>query len=263
MQKKAGTFYLGVNGCQGSGKSTLSDFLGEYFKLAGKSVAIVSLDDFYHTRAKRQQLAEEISPLLATRGVPGTHDTTLMATTLKALREPHNLIALPRFDKSQDNPVQETLWPQVSTPVDVVIMEGWCWGVSAQSQAQLANPVNELESSEDPDGIWRNWVNAQIQQHYESLYRLMDSWVMLKAPSFDNVYNWRLEQEQKLLQKLGNTHNTRIMDESEIYNFIQFYQRLTQQCLEQLPQQCQVVFQLDSRRQITSCTGLNAAATQE
>ena len=60
-----------MNGAQGSGKSTLARFLQLYLeKLYGLSVVILSLDDLYLTRAERIALAEEVHPLLETRGVP-------------------------------------------------------------------------------------------------------------------------------------------------------------------------------------------------
>ena len=34
-------------------------------------------DDFYLTQAQRQDLAQQIHPLLKSRGVPGTHDVPL------------------------------------------------------------------------------------------------------------------------------------------------------------------------------------------
>ena len=255
MAEHGSTFYVAVNGCQGSGKSTLSAFLGEWFSASGLKVAVLSLDDFYHDRKTRLQLATQISPLLATRGVPGTHNTDLMARTLRTMSTPES-IRLPRFNKATDNPYAEREWPEVTGPVDLVIMEGWCWGVTAQSPLQLRYPVNALEAEQDANLIWRNWVNQQITAHYEPLYSLMNYWVMLKAPGFDNVFQWRLEQEQKLSAKFKDSDKSRVMDESGILQFIQFYQRLTEECLNSLPQRCDVVFELDDHRNIYATSGL-------
>jgi D-glycerate 3-kinase len=54
----------------------------------GVSAVVLSLDDFYLTKAARAALAESIHPLFATRGVPGTHDLTLLNETINALRQP-------------------------------------------------------------------------------------------------------------------------------------------------------------------------------
>lgn len=249
-----GTFYLGVNGCQGSGKSTLSDFLGEWLGANGYSCAVMSLDDFYLDRKKRQSLSSSISPLLATRGVPGTHDTQMMRDTLKQLGESGS-VSLPRFNKADDNPFPQNQWPRIKAPVDVVIMEGWCWGVTAQTPLQLRYPVNALEAEQDPNLIWRNWVNLQIQTHYQPLHELMDFWVMLQAPGFDNVFKWRLEQEQKLSATLKDK-TQHVMDEIGVLEFIQYYQRLTEVCLSTLPERSDVVFKLDSNRAILEVRGL-------
>lgn len=250
-----GTFYLAINGCQGSGKSTLSAFLGEWFSVNGMKVAVLSLDDFYHDRKTRRELAERISPLLAIRGVPGTHDSELMAKTLTGLKAPGSM-SIPRFNKATDNPFPSSDWPKINGPVDLVIMEGWCWGVSPQSKLQLRYPVNALEAEQDANLVWRNWVNQQITELYQPLYSLMDFWVMLKAPGFDNVFQWRLEQEQKLSTKINSANNSRVMNEAEVLQFIQFYQRLTEECLRSLPQSCDVVLELDNLRNIHRTFGL-------
>lgn len=78
-------FFVGVSGSQGSGKSTLADLVACYAESEGINVAAFSLDDFYLTRAQREQLAEEVHPLLLTRGVPGTHDTSMLARALDDL----------------------------------------------------------------------------------------------------------------------------------------------------------------------------------
>ena len=68
---------IGINGAQGSGKSTLADYIKSYMCAEGHSAVSLSLDDFYLTREERFQLSRDTHPLLATRGVPGTHDTAL------------------------------------------------------------------------------------------------------------------------------------------------------------------------------------------
>ena len=69
------TQVIGINGSQGSGKSTLADYLCMSIKQNFEIRTIsLSLDDFYLTKEERNQLAKNIHPLLAQRGVPGTHD---------------------------------------------------------------------------------------------------------------------------------------------------------------------------------------------
>mgnify|MGYP000565800396 CR=1 FL=1 len=241
--------FVGINGCQGSGKSTLAAFLADVVSLVHKRrVAVLSIDDFYFDSETRTQLARNVHPLLRTRGVPGTHDTALFAHTLQALRQTRR-VALPRFNKATDNPFPKTSWPVCDAPVDVVIVEGWCWGTPAQSQAQLRDVVNTLEQERDPARRWRTYINEQIRQNYEPLYAEMDVWLMLKAPSFCVVADWRKQQEHKLRASQRSTAK-RCMTDAEVDEFIQYFQRLTEHSLKTLPAKCAFVFELNENRKI-------------
>ena len=57
---------FGIVGLQGSGKSTLAGQVAALAASRGLKAAVVSLDDFYLGRQQRQQLAQEVHPLLAT-----------------------------------------------------------------------------------------------------------------------------------------------------------------------------------------------------
>ena len=81
------TYVLGINGAQGTGKSTLAELVSEYLTGEhGRSVVILSIDDLYLTREERRSLGRSIHPLLSTRGVPGTHDVTLGISVIERLR---------------------------------------------------------------------------------------------------------------------------------------------------------------------------------
>ena len=100
-----------MNGAQGSGKSTLARFLQLYLeKLYGLSVVILSLDDLYLTRAERIALAEEVHPLLKTRGV--------RVRTILAWYRFYGVLSgrkvedarCPRFDKANDDRKPSSHW---------------------------------------------------------------------------------------------------------------------------------------------------------
>jgi D-glycerate 3-kinase len=78
----------------------------------------------------------------------------------------------------------------------------------------------------------------------------MDFWLALQAPSFDCVYQWRLEQEQKLRDKKIGLPHSKVMSPAEVLNFTQYFQRLTVQGSNTLSNSADVVFHLDITRHI-------------
>ena len=196
---------VGLCGSQGSGKSTFAAFLAVLLRADGLSAAVLSVDDLYLTSAERRRLARTHHPLLATRGPPGTHDVALGLRTLDALRGAGGQpgpVALPRFDKAADTRLKPAEWP-TSSPVDVVLFEGWFVGAQPQPEAALAQPINALERDEDRDGAWRRSVNLALSGDYEALFSRLDLLVLLQAPGFERVQAWRTLQEEKLAARLA------------------------------------------------------------
>jgi len=246
------TVVVGINGAQGSGKSTLAELLAFCFRTKYQLNAIaLSIDDFYFTRQQRETLSKTVHPLMATRGVPGTHDVGLAINTIQGLST-RSTTSIPRFDKSIDDRFPAQKWDQVDSKPDVILFEGWCLGAEPQPQEELLEPVNELEKSEDSDGSWRRHVNQQLCDTYPQLFNMIETWIMLKAPSFDCVYQWRLEQEKKLRESFSvSTSGTgELMNEPELQRFIQHYQRITERLLETLPEKVNFLFELDENRKV-------------
>jgi D-glycerate 3-kinase len=243
---------VGFNGSQGSGKTTVCAYLCALLQAEyGLRAIALSLDDFYLTRHARRELGAAVHPLLATRGVPGTHDIALLNATLDALLalDEGAVVSVPRFDKARDDRRPPADWERVEGRLDLVLLEGWCLGVRPQPTARLLRPVNALESAEDPDAFWREYVNNSLRRDFLPLYKRIDCWVMLQAPSFDCVYRWRLEQEQKLA-KVACGAQPAVMSEPQIARFIQHYQRLTEHGLATLPAGVDYLYTLDERRRI-------------
>lgn len=256
-QKQETPFLLGVQGSQGSGKSTLASFLS---LLAQQTLGIhavcLSLDDFYLTHGERRELAQNIHPLLATRGVPGTHDVELALKTINALKQcsASNPVRVPRFNKAIDDRLPEAEWDTIDKPVDMVIFEGWCVGCEPQLDTSIEPPINELERLEDADGAWRRYVNQQLAHDYQHLFNELDQLAILVAPSFECVYDWRWLQEKKLYERLKTENSdtpTRLLDEAGVRRFISHYERLTRHCLSTLPSQADWVLSLDKDHNIT------------
>lgn len=250
-------FVLGINGCQGSGKSTTATFLEHVFRdRHALEVVNLSLDDFYLSKTARIAKAALIHPLFETRGVPGTHDIELALNTLNSLLA-GNRTRLPRFDKATDDLFPEDSWPESPSNTDLIILEGWCVGAHPEETHALLTPINELEREQDSAAIWRTYVNDQLGESYQHLFNLIDCLVMFKAPSFDAVYLWRLEQEAKLAKKLLLTNissagRSGIMNESQIQHFIHFFQRLTEHMLIEMPERADYCYELNTERQVVN-----------
>ncbi len=249
---------VGIQGAQGSGKSTLATFLSLILEERyGLTCANLSLDDFYLTRDERNQLSKTIHPLLKTRGVPGTHDVQLALKTINQLLLSENkTVNLPRFNKAIDDREPQSKWDHIQGKIDVILFEGWCVAATAEPEASLIHPVNALERQDDDAGRWRRWVNDQLKSGYKSLFDQIDYLVVLQAPSFEMIYDWRLLQEQKLKAHTEGTDSktTAVMDESQIARFVQHYERITRHCLSTLPYKADCLLTLNRDHQIEGMT---------
>lgn len=253
VQERGSTQVIGVNGAQGSGKTTLCKLLQIVLEEGfAKRVATFSIDDIYLTLAERKALAKEVHPLLETRGVPGTHDVALGMTLLSGLRklETGQSLAIPTFDKAIDDRAPREDFRMVSGPIDLVLFEGWCVGASPQREEALSIAVNSLERLEDPELRWRHYVNRALQQDYLRLFNELDFLVMLKIPSMASVMEWRSKQERKLAQT-SRQSGRKIMDTAALQRFIMHYERLTRAMLAEMPDRADLVFELDESHLIS------------
>lgn len=245
---------FGINGAQGSGKSTAAAFLRDELATAhGLRAAVLSLDDVYLPRAARQALAVEVHPLLATRGVPGTHEVALGIETLQRLKRlpAGESLALPGFSKADDDRLPRSRWSRVDGPVDLILFEGWCVGVPAQAAAALQTPVNALEADEDADGRWRHWVNEQLATRYADWFAGLDALIFLQVPDFDCVRRWRGQQEQDTARQAGGA-GAGLQSSRQLDRFIQHYQRITLHALDVLPARADVRLALDHDHRVAS-----------
>lgn len=250
---------VGVNGAQGTGKSTLALFLETLLNQhLDCPCARFSLDDIYLTRAERERKAKEIHPLLLTRGVPGTHDVILGNRVLDELlgAGADDVVAIPAFDKSQDDRAPMAEWPLHRGQVKIILLEGWCVAALPETDPlRLEAPINQLEAVEDQGGQWRRYVNEHLAGEYQLLFERLDYLVMLKAPSMECILEWRTLQEQKLAERIGAHQNgasaTRVMTPEQIKRFIMHYERLTREMLEEMPSRANTLFAIDEQHQIT------------
>ena len=227
---------IGINGAQGSGKTTLCRFLEALLIEHNLRTVTLSLDDLYLTRAERLALAAGEHPLFATRGVPGTHDVALGEVILDDLLAGRTA-AVPRFDKATDD--RAAVRRMVGPPLDVVLFEGWCVGAVPQPAAALREPANALERDKDLDGAWRREVNRRLATDYAELFARIDLLVMLEIDGFEAVRANRALQECKLAA--SNPGGAAIMDDAALDRFLMHYERLTRWMLAEMPSRADVV----------------------
>jgi len=242
---------IGLNGAQGTGKSTFASgfqlLLREAFSLES---VVLSIDDYYFGQSQRQQLAEQIHPLFSTRGVPGTHDLQRLQHQIDQLMlaKSGDKLLLDRFDKSMDESTDQQVWHCPPSGLDLILLEGWCVGAVPQREVELVEPANQLEQNEDPEGVWRGYANRQLEGAYRQLFARLDRLLMLQAPAFSSVLEWRQLQEQKLRQ----SHPGKGMTEDEVARFVAHYERLTRHMLDTLPLKADVLMPIGENHQICS-----------
>ncbi len=239
---------VGINGAQGTGKSTLSAMVRILLEEElGLQSVVLSLDDYYLGREQRAHLASAVHPLLRTRGVPGTHDLEQLSRVLGQLLEidPGESVELSKFDKASDDCSAPELWHCSPRGVDLVLLEGWCVGATPELDEALAAPVNELESRHDPEGVWRHFVNRQLAQEYQQLFSMLDHLITLQPPDMESVVEWRTLQEEKL----GRDRRERSLLEEEIREFVSHFERLTRHMWSELPHRSDILLTIGADHQ--------------
>ncbi|KAL8858453.1 MAG: hypothetical protein Q9178_004951 [Gyalolechia marmorata] len=232
-------FFLGLNGVQGIGKSSLVSSIAHSLEQAPHQIptVVLSLDDFYLTYEDQVRLAAEYpdNPLLQHRGQPSTHDISLALSVHASLRAGQET-SIPSYDKSAfsgkgDRKPQQQ-WAKVNKygqrPVEVVILEGWCLGFRALSDAQLTarwmDAVRQCTRGPGYRGrLGHNrledvhFVNEALRG-YDALTDQLDALIHLDAEDPQYVYAWRLEQEHQLRQERGSG-----MTDAEVVDFVNGY----------------------------------------
>ncbi len=247
-------FFVGLAGGQGTGKTTISSLikiiLTKYFKL---KVFRISIDDFYKTRKERINLSKRVHPMLLIRGVPGTHDINLMLSFFKkAKSKKFKRLKLPTFNKAIDDRFSKKHWYDLKVRPDVVIFEGWCVGAKSEKNNTLKKTINSMEKAKDQKQIWRKYVNQQLKLKYKNLYSQLNCLIYLRAKNFSLLQKWRLKQERKLWIRSKIKSNLKIMSRGDIINFMQTYQRITQNMFRHMPKYASIIFNLNTNHQIKS-----------
>lgn len=191
---------VGINGPQGSGKSSLADALERHLPSHhGLHAVALSLDDYYWPFEEQSRLLARLdSPLYRHRGNAGTHDLAMLARLLAHItanpNTPASELHIPQYDKlarggeGDRKPARE--WPRrLGGPIAVVLLEGWMLGYCHVSEEFLHAAV-----SEHVELRHLRQLNSMLRP-YETVWGLVGAWILLRAPDLSVVYRWRLEQE--------------------------------------------------------------------
>lgn len=246
--------FVFVSGPQGSGKTFTTEAIVKH--LSGKyRVAGASIDDFYLTHEDQLKFSKTFArnKLLQGRGLPGTHDITLLTQCIEnVVRGKEGKLDIPTYDKSLcGGQGDRSEFRQVDLPLDVFVLEGWFLGFNPLLSKQEINSHPLLQGGGD-----MVQVNANLLFYKDLLWgnsELKSLGVILEADDIKNVYQWRLEQEQELLKLKGQG-----MDKDQVKKFVDrywpcyelYYEPLVQS--ENLGTVATLTLELDLQRNVVS-----------
>lgn len=238
-----------ISGSQGVGKSTLAIIIKLVIeKIYKKKVMILSIDDYYLSKNKRNEISKKIHPLLKTRGVPGTHDINKLRRHINNFNKQKFPISTPKFDKLKDD-CSKTL--NKVTSAQILILEGWCCGTSAVEDKYLYKNINKLELNLDKNFVWRKYYNSILKNQYQSVFKMFDITIYLKPPSFAYVLKWRTLQETNNAIK---NNQKKLMNKKELSFFIQHYEKITKWMIKTMPAKANILINVDSNQKIKKIT---------
>jgi D-glycerate 3-kinase len=206
----------------------------------------LSIDDLYLPHVDQEALAKSHpdNPLVQHRGQPSTHDISLGISLLNALANRERNIKIPSYDKSafsgagdrRPGSEWETVNADGQPPVEVVILEGWCVGFRALSDAEVERKWKnaKAEFERNPEAYQGQlgrlelssvmFVNEKLRE-YDALTDRFGAFMMMwvlstnqqllccvrseaddyssDAEDTQYVYAWRREQEAALRASKG------------------------------------------------------------
>ena len=233
--KPGKTVIIGMMGGQGTGKSTLAEFVKQDIMAAGYKVTSFSIDDFYKTYKQRKDLSKELknNPFYQIpRGMPGTHRIEVLERVLERAKKGKSLV-IPKFDKSL-----HSAWGGISKEKlkikerqDFIIFEGWCLGMPYLSSEKFISLCKKKKfnlKNIDPKLTWHKEV-LKRSRNYQRSWKFIDYLVLLKPDSLNLHEEWRYQQEFELKKKKGVG-----MNRKDISKFVNVYLPFSLLCYEKI-----------------------------
>lgn len=128
------TCLIGIAGVPGTGKTSLTTVLATILITMGRTVAQVSLDDFYLSPEERAHRGYKW------RAVPGTHDLKLLQKFVRDAKSAGKELSVPRYDTR----AEKRLEPLAAVRPQLVLIEGMFVGAAIPGYEFLANALDYL-----------------------------------------------------------------------------------------------------------------------
>ena len=233
---------VGLSAMAGCGKTTLCSWLEAASAELGFSVAVVSLDDFYY-EAEQLDQAMHGNPWQAPRGVPGSHDTDLLAASLHHWLD-SGVLEHPCFDKSlRDGRGDRSGFKRITA--DIVLIEGWFLGVQPWPTS-LANGSASGDGSEllPQEQSYRDTVWDNLHAYRRAWQEIHSLW-HFRSHQLTNTRAWKRQQNESMYR------SARVrLEHSDLERFV----RMLEVCIPEAAllniDQAEVVFSLDQGRSV-------------
>ncbi|KAG8785370.1 hypothetical protein FRC12_017680 [Ceratobasidium sp. 428] len=243
-QTSSRPLFVGFQGPQGCGKTTLTSQTKTILQELPTPIhaVIFSIDDLYLPYSGLTQLAQTHpeNALLNGRGQPGTHDPKLGSDLLSQLARINGggEVNLPVFDKSAyggygDRSEEVVV---VRPPVDVVLLEGWCFGFQPLEAEELRrryeSPSSGPEegavviapSASQPQKFFKAHslealadINNSLKTYAELWYKHFTRFIQASSVQIPSFH--MLQQEHAMKLKNGG----RGMADEQVHNFVARY----------------------------------------
>ena len=113
--------------------------------------------------------------------------------------------------------------------------------------------VLEITLVWDKSHVWKfTEIAPKVASTERKVAGQLNSLIYLQAKNFKILQQWRIKQEKKLWLHSKKKKNLKIMSKGDVINFMQTYQRITQNMFKDAPKYASIIFKLDSKHQINS-----------